>query len=647
MLACTLPGHKTQRQSYSYQGPHDVQNNNISFLYRNEYYFSDMSVAPTQNLLRTDVKSDVADTMVEDMETDDVEVPSGEIEKSEQKQERYSLRSHDTRVDDSDNELDQTENLGKRIRTRSQCSHSSDVDELVSVSKRKASRKTSESETSVSEKTGQSLRERKEKLGSRPRTRSQCSNSDLEEIDYDMSEISRDKGTSRLQDLPREPTILEEEMSDSETRDEESPKKKGNKKGKKKMKKNDKTVDDYTDDAKGKESKGSGKKDKAAQRSLIVQLELFSKFRNPAALFMEGQLRKVYFDLLLHKNAQVQKTAFQCIMTYKSKYKYLSVYQENFERLMEDNSFKNEIVLFNIDSENGVVSSEHRADVLEVLMRLLYGKMHVKTGKGTSGKQHSGVRQAIVLRFLNGCKQNELETFVNLVFTPFQQFITRDADKMVRDLWERSDLTSVIPVKRLQGVLYSIDVIFKKLGHLLDSYLSKLIQIIVGMATVSGVCLANRKKIIPNVINPMKNIRQLTIYRLIQIFKDYDKYEWKPSELDAVFDAVVWPQLEKLPNEGIYHPTPLLKLLSCWSKHPRYFKLLAKHKVSSPEITPLPYVLKLLHSKEAVRPVKACIMDIIENLLLPLDTDSLDEVKVVEVNHMVKLMSSETVPGKF
>ena len=53
--------------------------------------------------------------------------------------------------------------------------------------------------------------------------------------------------------------------------------------------------------------------------------------------------------------------------------------------------------------------------------RILYGKMRSKTGMGKVG---AGVRQSIVLRFLNGCTEDELQIFIDLVFKPFQGFIS-------------------------------------------------------------------------------------------------------------------------------------------------------------------------------------------------------------------------------
>lgn len=71
------------------------------------------------------------------------------------------------------------------------------------------------------------------------------------------------------------------------------------------------------------------------------------------------------------------------------------------------------------------------------------------------------------------------------------------------------------------SALNSIDVIFKKLGHHLDTFLPNIIQIIVGMATLCGVLLSNREKIAPHVLSSLKSIRQSTVYRIIQVI-EYD-----------------------------------------------------------------------------------------------------------------------------
>lgn len=47
----------------------------------------------------------------------------------------------------------------------------------------------------------------------------------------------------------------------------------------------------------------------------------------------------------------------------------LVYFRENFENLLDDAKFKTEIVLFSIDHENSIISTEHREQVLPILMR--------------------------------------------------------------------------------------------------------------------------------------------------------------------------------------------------------------------------------------------------------------------------------------
>lgn len=44
-------------------------------------------------------------------------------------------------------------------------------------------------------------------------------------------------------------------------------------------------------------------------------------------------------------------------------------FRENLQRLLEDKSFKEEIVHFSISEETAVVKMEHRPDLIPVLMR--------------------------------------------------------------------------------------------------------------------------------------------------------------------------------------------------------------------------------------------------------------------------------------
>lgn len=62
--------------------------------------------------------------------------------------------------------------------------------------------------------------------------------------------------------------------------------------------------------------------------------------------------------------------------------------------------------------------------VWDSFTRILYGKMHSKTGKDSAGKSNSQFRRSIVFRFLNGCSGDEIIKFMEMVFENFKHFVT-------------------------------------------------------------------------------------------------------------------------------------------------------------------------------------------------------------------------------
>lgn len=53
-------------------------------------------------------------------------------------------------------------------------------------------------------------------------------------------------------------------------------------------------------------------------------------------------------------------------------------------------------------------------------------------------------------------------------------------------------------------------------------------------------------------ISPLKNLRRLGILRIQDFFDGFDSYSFSPDELDAVFEAVVWPQVSVAENVCVF-----------------------------------------------------------------------------------------------
>ncbi|KAF5898818.1 small subunit processome component 20, partial [Clarias magur] len=363
------------------------------------------------------------------------------------------------------------------------------------------------------------------------------------------------------------------------------------------------------------ESQQAGKKmpRRAAAKQLIAHLKVFSKFTNPKALYLEPEVQELYAQLLCHKDQQIQRAALDCLMTYKDP--NILPYKENLERLLDDKHFKDEIVHFNISEEGKAVLDMHRPQLIPVLMRVLYGRMRTKIGNKFQGKAATASRSSIVLRFLAGCQPDELAMFIDLLLEPVCHYSQGTCLAAVERALAETDPSSVLPLGRQHGMLNIIDVVLHKLGHLLQTYLPKLLQILLCVTASVSLLLDRRVQLKPGCIGPLKNLRRLGLLRIQDFFDKFESYNFTADELDAVFHAIVWPQVCRLPSESTYAPTPLLKLIHVWSTNSRYFPLLAKQRPDHPECDILLNVLALLSSKNVSPKTASMVMDICENLL--------------------------------
>ncbi|XP_023572579.1 small subunit processome component 20 homolog isoform X2 [Octodon degus] len=385
---------------------------------------------------------------------------------------------------------------------------------------------------------------------------------------------------------------------------------------------------------------------RAAAKQLIAHLQVFSKFSNPRALYLESKLYELYLQLLLHQDQTVQKITLDCIMTYK--HPHILPYRENLQRLLDDKTFKEEIVHFSISEDNTVVKPAHRAELLPILMRILYGRMKNKTGSKTQGKSASGTRTALVLRFLAGSEPQEVEIFLDLLSEPVKHLKNGECNAAVLRAIEDLDLSRVLPLGRQHGVLNSLEIVLRNISHLISTYLPKILQILLCMTATASHALNQREKIQLRFINPLKNIRRLGIKMVTDIFLDWESYPFRTEEIDAVFHGAVWPQICRLGSETQYSPTPLLKLISVWSRNSRYFPFLAKQKPGHPECDVLANVFAVLSAKNLSEATASIVLDMVDDLLSLPDFEPTDTVPSLPVTGWASASPPEsvTVGGK-
>ncbi|CAL4096176.1 unnamed protein product, partial [Meganyctiphanes norvegica] len=380
---------------------------------------------------------------------------------------------------------------------------------------------------------------------------------------------------------------------------------------------------------------------RAPMKSLCVHLTLLSKMHNPKAFYLSPKLELFYLEFLSHSNTKVQRLALDCICTYN--YPHLTPYKEHLYKLIDDRTFKNTLTLFSVDDsgEEIILQEKHRVDFMPILMRILFGKMHNKTGHNTSGKNKVAVRKAVVLRFLAGARESELDTFLELAFDVFISHLNGSSLDVVTRVLNNRDFTKVIPLKRLQGGLTTLQNIISKIGNLLKEKLPYLLKILLFIISSVTVLLENRTEVKESCINALKNLRQASVQQLVTFFTMFANYPWSREEINAVFQAAVWPTLARLPDEGIYTPTPLMKLFMCWAENPRYFPLLAVHHPDEPKLSSLPYVVRVLCHSKCSNIVRSSILNMVEHLLTFKDYSPIPEDEEDEGNERGSLISPQ------
>ena len=302
---------------------------------------------------------------------------------------------------------------------------------------------------------------------------------------------------------------------------------------------------------------------------LSSYLSVLASFKNPQNMVREPEVNAILLRLLSHRSNEIQKLALDCIFNYG--YSYLNPYKENLYRLLDDKSFRTELTSFSVDDENSTIHADHRPGLTPIMIRMLYGKMMHKAGLGSTGKENTKHRQSVILRFIAGFTDSEIDVFLDLAFQLFSGFVeTESIYQHVQRVMSDADPTKALPLKRIEGALNLMGTIFSKLGNLMKSTLPKLLNILLStFAHVTGL-LSHRDRCEAKHKNQFKALRTLCMQRITQFFTKFEQYPWSPAEIEAVFHVCVWPQLEFLSDQALNGPTPLMRLFQVWAENNRY-----------------------------------------------------------------------------
>ena len=283
-------------------------------------------------------------------------------------------------------------------------------------------------------------------------------------------------------------------------------------------------------------------------------LELLGKFTNPKVLYRSNEVRDVLLDLLANGSSEIQRLALKAIFTWKDP--WVRPYEERLLRLLDDKTFRDELaVVFHADQEQSSIEASHRAGLLPILLRLLFGQMisHSRTHGGQEAKRKA------VLRTLFRLERVEVSHFLRIAFGPLAD-LTPIQNGIVRNDFAFHD---VIPLEHQYGLLKMIEAMLEILQSQISPYGEQILNPVLYCTVRGSRCIEGSSFEEP--ASPLaRNIRKVGLHCLDMLFQHGKNIEW-PTYLPLIFREIIHPRMAAFATETAQGVSGLLKLFSTWS----------------------------------------------------------------------------------
>ncbi|KAG4055863.1 hypothetical protein PC123_g9071 [Phytophthora cactorum] len=225
---------------------------------------------------------------------------------------------------------------------------------------------------------------------------------------------------------------------------------------------------------------------KEVRGKFVDQLKLFAAFHNMKGAYAQQLLHALFFDLLMKSDEVVSKLALQCLYAFGSK--AIVSYKTQLNRLTDSSTFREELASFKVGDGDSVVLREHRAELLPVLLRVLYSKCVSK--KGRNNGDTVAARRAAILAYLAALEAPELASFVELVVRAFDvaieapESITPGA-LVAADKVKPVSAVSTVQPSRILGFLNLLEDLIDQLGVKLAAFVPRIADVLVAILQIS------------------------------------------------------------------------------------------------------------------------------------------------------------------
>ncbi|KAL9636093.1 MAG: hypothetical protein Q9164_003042 [Protoblastenia rupestris] len=300
------------------------------------------------------------------------------------------------------------------------------------------------------------------------------------------------------------------------------------------------------------------------QRDRKAMLNLFCHFTNPRALYKADDVFNALKGLLSNGDADFQRSAMKALFTWKLQ--ELQPYQEHLMNILDDARFREEIAIFvNVDEHSSVIQDEHRATLMSVLLRVLYGKMTARAG-AKSGRGGQIVKRKAVLEAIYHLDQQYLGEFLRIMLGRLESL-----DLITDSRVHEERLTQeIISVRKQLGLMNMMKSMLEVFGDKLTPFAQGIIEALLYclLRAVRQLNAENSAETqISNLKTPtslIKAVRHSGLQCLNLVAQYFPSGSLLPY-LPIIYSEILGPRLGQLSIETAQSVSGLLQLFSTWA----------------------------------------------------------------------------------
>ena len=245
----------------------------------------------------------------------------------------------------------------------------------------------------------------------------------------------------------------------------------------------------------------------------------------------------------------------------------LITYRDRLHNLLDDKKFREELTsLVHVDADDSPVQEGHRNELMEIVVRILYGNALVRQG-------NEGKRAAILSALVN-LRPEERRIFIDLALLPFES--TRGAVRKDsgEHLLDEDALGNHVDDRKMVGFVSMVQNLVKALGGGIEIYLPDLLEPLIVCMWKSRLVSTDETsddvelefQLDGTSTKAARSIRKTAMKAFILLINTCPTFEWE-HYVSLVFQEFVSSKLDTLGDENVQSPSARLQLFETLSQH--------------------------------------------------------------------------------